>query len=1080
MKFSDFSSDLKIHTSPKGPSKPKVTVILPTYSRGHGPLQESIDSVLAQTCRDFELIIVDDGSRDGTAAILQQYLKKDPRIVVHSYHKNSGLPALRVNQAVLRSKGKYIAYQFDDDLWTEHSLEVRLKQLEKCIKPTVVYANSSVDIAMDDGTITTRNFGGPFNYGLLMNGNYIANNTVIHHKSLFEITGMYDPHVMMRRYSDYDLWLRFAKHAEFVWVDEVTSYVRANLADSLGKEIPLFFTRYRKSLALQRDHLLKPSTINDYELIDLSEFSDAFTDTEIGEYQRLEALPFLTKFNDYCSDTEMAVAAGARRRKFHLLTVKPDYSTSIDVTINNFTQLPGQGAITSTFVKENDLSAIDFTGIDAAVLYRTVGAAGSHFVKNQKGKIPIAYLMDDNMLHFHNVGPEHSFLAPGTFAYEQIVKQISDADTCVSYSDAIHEDLHALNPKTVRLNTNINARYVAKRHYKRGARLKIAVMSGSVRENILRELWPAILDFACAHKNSVEFHFWGLDPNKFAPLECPVFFKPFTHVYESYISDLSKSNFDVALVPLDFSTRAARSKSPVKLLESLAAGAVCIFTDAVPYSELPDNCCIKVENSVEAWSQALQFAYSMGKPARELMLENARQLVQKKFTTESQFFDFLATFESVKLHSRIGNKAIAYAFHEAALGGATLHLIRHASLVASLGFRVVGIVPKNATYTPAFKLRWDVATRNSKLIEEQWPSGYVRSATPQRPFQAQDELAASRLMGQLEGEHIGFLHFATWSPTMSLLARQLQVPCSASVHQYYEGAGNSVLRFADSIHCSSLRYGFKWASLAKSPARRIVCPVNNEYFENFPANRVRVSETGNSLRILVSGTLQPRKNQLGALKAAALLKETGVDVSLDLIGYSELNQPYTDECVAFIESNGLQGICTIHGFIDEPEPFYNKADMLLISATDESMPQTMLQAMAMGIPVVSTNVGGVSEIIKHRYSAFMTKDESPEAMAASITEYLLLQPAQRLEMVDRAHRSMKLLARPTYVRYELVDLYNQAFDEFLKHPSTSGQGGSPASPARIDSCVSSQEQILFETLNKTRSQISQLGKELEI
>jgi glycosyltransferase involved in cell wall biosynthesis len=1080
MKFSDFSTDLKIYASSKGPSKPKVTVVLPTYSRGHGPLQESIDSVLAQTFRNFELIIVDDGSRDGTAAVLQQYLKKDPRIIVHSYHKNSGLPALRVNQAVMRAKGKYIAYQFDDDLWTEHSLEVRLKQLEKHTKPTVVYANSSVDIALNDGSVTTRTLGGPFNYGLLMNGNYIANNTVMHHKSLFEITGMYDPHVLLRRYSDYDLWLRFAKHAEFVWVDEVTSFVRANLADSLGKEIPLFFTRYRKSLALQRDHLLRPSTINDYELMDLSQFGDAFTDTEISEYQRLEALPFLTKFNDYCSDTEMAVAAGARRRKLHLLTVKPDYSTSIDVTINNFTQLPDQRAITSTFVKENDLSVIDFTGIDAAVLYRTVGAAGSQFLNTQKGKIPIAYLMDDNMLHFHDVGPEHSFLAPGTFAYDQIVKQISGADTCISYSDAIHQDLHALNQKTVRLNTNINARYVQKRHYKRGARLKIAVLSGSVREGILRELWPAIVEFASTHKNSVEFHFWGLDPQKFEPLDCPVYFKPFTHVYDSYVRDLCETSFDIALVPLDFSTRAARSKSPVKLLESLAAGAICIFTDSAPYSEFPDQCCIKVENTLEAWAQALESAYSMGKAERDQMLENARELVEAKYTTESQFYDFLATFESVKLHSRLGDKAIAYAFHETALGGATLHLIRHASLVSSLGFRVVGIVPKDATYSEAFKSRWNAATQHSRLIEEQWPLGYIDSANPQRPFQSQDESAAIRLAGVLEDEQIGFLHFATWSPTMSLLARKLQVPCSASVHQYYEGAGNSILHFADSIHCSSLRYGFKWASLSKSPARRIVCPVSTDYFENFPSNRVRVSESGSSLRILVSGTLQPRKNQLGALKAAVLLKEAGFDVSLDLIGYSELNQPYTNECFEFIEANGLQDVCTIHGFIDDPEPFYNSTDMLLISATDESMPQTMLQAMAMGIPVVSTNVGGVSEIIKHRYSAFMTKDDSPEAMAASITEYLLLTPVQRLEMVDRAHRSMKLLARPTYVRYELIDLYNQAFDEFLKHQNAAGQVGSSVAPARIDSSVSAQEKILFETLNKTRSQISQLSRELDI
>ncbi len=1075
MKFSDFSTDLKIHASSRAPSKPKVTVVLPTYSRGHGPLQESIDSVLAQSYRNFELIIVDDGSRDGSAAVLQEYLKKDSRIIVHSYHKNSGLPALRVNQAALRAKGKYIAYQFDDDLWTEHSLQVRVEQLEKCSKPAVVYANASVDIALADGTITTRKLGGPFNYGLLMNGNYIANNTVMHHKSLYDIAGMYDSHVMMRRFSDYDLWLRFAKHAEFIWVDDVTSYVRANLVDSLGKEIPLFFTRYRKSLSIPRDHLLKPETINDYDVIDLSQFADTFTDTEINEYLRMEASPFLTKFNDYCSDTEMAVAASARGRKLHLLTVKPDYSTSVDVTINNFTLLPGQRAITSTFVKENDLSIIDLTGIDVAVLYRTVGVAGSQFIKSQKGRTPTAYLMDDNMLHFHAVGPQHSFLAPGTAAYQQIVHQIGAVDTCIGYSDAINEDLRELNSKTVRLNTNINARFVQKRAYSRRKRLKVAIMSGAVREDILRELWQALSNFASTHSSSVEFHFWGLDPEKFGPLDCPVYFKPFTHVYESYIRDLSESSFDVALVPLDFSTRAARSKSPVKLLESVAAGAICIFTDAVPYSDIPDSCCIKVDNTVEAWEQALTSAYAMGQQERTQMLECARELVLSRYTTESQFYDFLATCESVRLHSKLGDKAIAYAFHETALGGATLHLIRHASLVASLGFRVVGIVPQDANYSTEFKSRWDAATESASLIEERWPSGYIDGPLPQRPFQLQDESAAEHLFCHLENERIGFLHFATWSPTMSLLAKRLAVPCAASVHQYYEGAGSSIVRFADSIHCSSLTHGFKWSSMSKSPARRIVCPVAVDYFASFAANRERVAKTGNSLRILVSGTLQPRKNQLGAIQAALLLNESGFDVSLDLIGYTVFHNQYVAECTSLIEASGLKDKFTIHGFIDDPKPFYDNADLLLISATDESMPQTMLQAMALGIPVVSTNVGGVGEIIKHRYSGFLSKDDSPEAMAAAISQYMLLSQDQRLEIIDRAQRSMQFLARPTYVRSELMDLYNQAFDEFSKHQ----KDVQPSTIAGHQPSTSSYEHMLLETLNSTRSQISQMSRALD-
>ncbi|UCO97923.1 glycosyltransferase [Metapseudomonas lalkuanensis] len=1074
MKFCDFSSDLRILASADAPNEPRVSVILPTYARAHGPLQEAIDSVLAQSFEDLELIIVDDGSRDGTADVLEEYLQKDSRIIVHSYHRNSGLPALRVNQAALHAKGKYIAYQFDDDLWPRESLEVRVHALDQQERPAVVYGNARLDIAMPDGSSQTRLLGGRFNFGLLMNGNYIANNTVIHHRELFDIAGMYDPHVMLRRHSDYDLWLRFAKHAEFIWVDEVVSHVRANMDGSLGKEIPLFFTRHRKSLALERNHLLRPQTINDYDVIDIGQFAHAFSEDEVNEYRRGEATPFLTKFNDYCSDAEMAVAASARHRRLHLLTVKPDYSTSIDVTIGNFVQLPHQRAITSTFVKESDLPAFDLNTVDVAVLYRTVTTLGNNLVDRKEDRVPSAYLMDDNMLHFHEVGPEHAFLAPGTPTYQRVAHQITNADACIGYSDAIIEDLHSLNSHSIRLNTNIGQRHVGQREYQRGSRLSVAVLTGPVRREVLRQLWPALSNFANKHPDEVEFHFWGIDPAEFEPLDCPVHFRPFTHVYESYLRNLGESAFDIVLVPLDFSTRAARSKSPVKLLEAVVAGAMCIFTDAPPYSSLPDDCCLRVANTTEAWEEALDRAYSIGIEGRTGYLERARALVQSSYTTEAQFYDFLAAFDAVRLHCSLGKKAIAYAFHEAALGGATLHLIRHAGLVASLGFRVVGIVPASAGYIDAFRERWNAATKGAVLFEERWPSGYVSGQMRQRPFEDQDKVAAARVAEMISKEDVGFLHFATWSPTMSLVASRLGIPCAASVHQYYEGAGSSAIRFADSIHCSSLTHGTRWAITAKSPVRRIVCPVDNAYFDTFASNRERAGNSTGPLRILVSGTLQPRKNQLAAIHAAVALTEAGHDIRMDLIGYVEFFKDYVAECKRVVAEHDLTDKIIFHGFISEPKPFYDQADLLLISATDESMPQTMLQAMSAGVPVVSTNVGGVSEIIKHRYSGFLTRDDSPQAMAEAVGQYISLSSEQRLEIVDRAQRAMRLLARPTYVRSELMDLYNQAFAQYRQHKESAHLQARQDSRLEAEPAPFSHELLLLETLERTRGQLQHL------
>src|SRR5690606_11746819 len=121
---------------------------------------------------------------------------------------------------------------------------------------------------------------------------------------------------------------------------------------------------------------------------------------------------------------------------------------------------------------------------------------------------------------------------------------------------------------------------------------------------------------------------------------------------------------------------------------------------------------------------------------------------------------------------------------------------------------------------------------------------------------------------------------------------ELGVPSVASVYAFYEGANTDIAGFADAVHCSSLTHGAAWAKYSLGPVRRIVCPVDQDYFDLFSVNRRRLAGRCGPARILVSGTLQPRKNQLEAIKATALLKETGVDVTLDLIGYTEFFPDY--------------------------------------------------------------------------------------------------------------------------------------------------------------------------------------------
>jgi glycosyltransferase involved in cell wall biosynthesis len=110
----------------KNLKKPKVSVIIPTHNRGE-MLRRAIDSVLNQTYKDFELIVISDGCTDNTDEIVASYA--DPRIKFFSHEKSRGTSAAR-NTGIRASTGQYVAFLDDDDEWTPKKLELQMPIIE--------------------------------------------------------------------------------------------------------------------------------------------------------------------------------------------------------------------------------------------------------------------------------------------------------------------------------------------------------------------------------------------------------------------------------------------------------------------------------------------------------------------------------------------------------------------------------------------------------------------------------------------------------------------------------------------------------------------------------------------------------------------------------------------------------------------------------------------------------------------------------------------------------------------------------------------------------------------------------------
>lgn len=187
---------------------PRVSVIIPTYNRG--PLvQRAIESVLNQTFKDYELIVVDDGSTDDTRERIQLY--KDA--VRYIYQENRGPSAAR-NTGILNAKGKYIAFCDSDDRFLPQKLKRQMQFLNDHADCRFLYTwyynvNEQGEITKLRKPLSCKSRE-HLQYCLFTRQFTIRTSTVLMRKSCFEKAGLFNERYLYSQ--DWDMWLRLARY----------------------------------------------------------------------------------------------------------------------------------------------------------------------------------------------------------------------------------------------------------------------------------------------------------------------------------------------------------------------------------------------------------------------------------------------------------------------------------------------------------------------------------------------------------------------------------------------------------------------------------------------------------------------------------------------------------------------------------------------------------------------------------------------------------------------------------------------------------------------------------------------------
>ncbi|MFZ5595886.1 MAG: glycosyltransferase [Bacillota bacterium] len=202
---------------------PLVSIIVPAYNRS-AMLAKAVESVLAQTFKDYELIVVDDGSLDGTAEVMKKYSNR----VRYFFKENGGVSSAR-NYGLRVSSGELVAWLDDDDFFLPDKIEKQVGFFRENPWAGLVYTGHvTIDTT---SSFTKKSYMIPPAYKdcetmreALLKHCFFANSTVMMKRECFDRAGFFDE--SLSHTVDYDMWLRTAAFYRFGCVPEVLAAYR--------------------------------------------------------------------------------------------------------------------------------------------------------------------------------------------------------------------------------------------------------------------------------------------------------------------------------------------------------------------------------------------------------------------------------------------------------------------------------------------------------------------------------------------------------------------------------------------------------------------------------------------------------------------------------------------------------------------------------------------------------------------------------------------------------------------------------------------------------------------------------------
>lgn len=321
-------------------SQPLISVILPVYN-GKRYLAQSIESVLHQSYKNLELIVVDDGSTDDSMQIAEGYKANDERIIILYSSKNHGLP-VSLNRGHNVARGRFLTWTSDDNYYHEDAL-MHLYKTINLQGVDVVYTNYL--IIDETGDIAGESRLKPIEY-LLFSG--VIGACFLYKKEVFDRNSGYNEKLFL--VEDFDFWLRALKHSSFYKIKTPDFYYYRYHPESLTVRMATnnkLKDKFIQHLNVLYDQLFADLDLKSKEAL-ITYIIDRFLD---GAFKNVEAMNnkyllrdldmVANRFNGFSSHKLQMIAVEdtietiLKNRKYHNLSVLKKLHASIGVKLIN-------------------------------------------------------------------------------------------------------------------------------------------------------------------------------------------------------------------------------------------------------------------------------------------------------------------------------------------------------------------------------------------------------------------------------------------------------------------------------------------------------------------------------------------------------------------------------------------------------------------------------------------------------------------------------------------------------------------------------------------------------------------------